>query len=887
MPLLATRFYVPSIPNGLIPRPRLINQLNQAANYRLTLISAPAGFGKTTLAVEWRKLYPDYELAWLSLDETDNEPVRFLNYLVGSLKNFVPEICKDILALLNTPQPLSIESALTLLINSIAEFIAQQKIDNLFLVLDDYHVIDHKLVHTALTFLIERMPPEMHLIITSRVDPMLPLHRLRARGQLLEIRSTDLRFNLSETTLFLEQNTKRKLEPALIDQLSTRVEGWAVGLQLASLWLRNSQNGDNVLNSFSGSNRFVLEYLAEEVLNRQPEPLRTFLLETSLLDRFNDELAGFVTGIEDSSEIVSRLEQANLFLVSLDNNENWYRYHLLFAEFLRHRLKREKPERIVELQLRASEWFERQGLLYEAIEYSLAARDFAAVARLIDQAARSVTNEADYYLLERWISRIPEEFILHYPEICRMHVINELLFKGVETGLEKFLDAIEMQVRAKNDLNRLGFAFYLRAQFARCKNDLAATIEYSEQALTLLNQDELQTRSMVFIAMAVVYLNNGVVDKALAVASEALVLARRSNSQINQLYTFLLLGDLYTLQGNLPTAIKNYKEVIKFAPQALPSPILAYLRLANIYLERNELELAEKYLKIGEEFVNSGGLNYVPLGNGVYGGLWWPQSYEVAGLQIYPAKINPYPPRERVIAQLEALKTRFNSFSPDPLKSEEWSHTRFGKNYKLLKPFDYQHEPEYLTLARVLIYQQKFAEAQALLTDLRHEAEAQNRQHSLIKILLLLALVAYSREKTVVVAGKLLQEALVLAESGGYIKVFIEEGKLLKQLLVQTLPLLGPTTDYAYKLLAVFPAERPEPSVRQAEIEPGGVAESLTERELEVLYLLGEGASNQEIADRLVVTLSTVKKHLANIFDKLNSTNRTQVIIRARELGLL
>ena len=480
--ILSTKLYVPPTRSRLVERPHLFELIEHGVARKLTLISAPAGFGKTTLLAEWyRQSHRQSALAWLSLDEGDNDLVRFLGYLVAAIRPFTIDQGEAAQQQLYRVQPLAAENVLTALINSVTAFFPQRDQPELILVLDDYHMIGNQAVNAAIAFLLEHMPPQMHLVIASRLDPMLPLHRLRVRDQLVEVRAAQLRFSQEEVAEFINGVSGLSLPPENLAQLAAQIEGWVAGLQLAALSLKGVQDSTSFIKAFSTSNRFILEYLAEEVLSRQSAQTRTFLLQTSLLDRFNAKLVEAVTGQPCRHEDLVRLEQANLFLIPLDDHAEWYRYHNLFAEFLRHRLGQEQPEQWIALHQRASQWFEKQGWFYEAVQHALAAPDFELAARLIEEAAWPLIIRGEYALLDDWLQQIPLTTLYQNPDLC-LCAAWEKLFKGQAVGYEKLLEAAEQHSQAENNRARLERIAYLRGLFTSVETELLPVVTTNEKA---------------------------------------------------------------------------------------------------------------------------------------------------------------------------------------------------------------------------------------------------------------------------------------------------------------------------------------------------------------------------------------------------------------------
>lgn len=916
--LLTTKLFIPHTRSFLVSRARLFELLEKGAEHKLTLICAPPGFGKTMLVAEWHQTYQEQPLAWLSLDETDNEPVRFLSYLVAAFAAFAPDKFEVILSHLATPQPVGVEAVLTTLINALTSLIAEQDLKRLSLVLDDYHLIQNKLIHEAVTFLLNHLPPGLHLIIISRSDPLLPLHRLRAQNQLLEIRAAELRFRLAETMALIVQDPelKQSLAKEDIARLTARTEGWAVGLQLALIWLRGRENRAEALQTFSGNNRFVLEYLAEEVLGRQPAPLRTFLLETSLLERFNASLASAVTGLEWNEEDLAELEQANLFLVPLDDQGEWYRYHQLFAEFLQHRLKREASSRLAELHVRASQWFEQNKLMGEAINHAMAALDFHRAARLVEQIAWPMILRGEHLTLDRWLAKIPAEVMYAYPELC-FYTCFDFILKGRLSGYEKLLEVTEQGYKVVNDRDKLAQFLMLKVQLARCQNNLVATLQFAEQALKLIKAEDLTSRTIVELARTQAYLNHGEITQAVTAYKAFLPQFEQKENVYGGFLACFTLADLYLWQGQLHDALATYHQTFQLDPQFPQFSTIIYLRLANIHLEWDEIELAENYLSKAEEVAKNWEQSHIQVGYFIFGGVWWPDGDQLPVLDWSNAgneRIEQYW-QDNFKAQFKTFKTRFERKKVEAriIELEKWCKTAFPGGYTALpRPLEYQCEPQYLTLARVLMRQHKFEDAFSLLAELKQQAQNRGRRHSLIKIGILMALAqhlsnvgATGGDAQVQPALLRLREALTLAEEGGYVLTFLEEGEVMRGLLLRVKTLLAGEErllQYVGKLLRAFGSEQAEevsglasgvssltrvPNSNASGTSRQDLTEALSERELEVLRLIASGASNQEIAGQLVVTLSTVKKHLTNIFGKLGVTSRTQALLRAQELALI
>ena len=495
--LLTTKFYVPQTHPNLVPRPRLSERLREGMGRKLTLISAPAGFGKTTLLSEWRMIHLESEraLAWVSLDGGDNDPARFLSYLVGALRTVEAGVGEAALVALSSPQPRPIEAVVTALVNDLAAIPR-----DFALVLDDYHAVEAPPVHDVVGFLIEHMPPQMHLIISSRTDPPLPLARLRARGQLAELRAADLRFTVDEAAAFLNDVMGLALAARDVAALEARTEGWVAGLHLAALSMWGREDAAGFVSAFTGSNRHVLDYLAEEVLERQPEGVRTFLLETSVLDRLSGPLCDVVAGSSDGQEMLEALEKANLFIVPLDDERRWYRYHHLFSDFLRHRLRRIQPDGVLGLHRRAAEWYESHGFVEDAIGHALAAGDEGRAARLVEQNTEAVVMRSEGATLLRWLEALPEELVRSRPRLSVGYAIASL-FGGRLDVVEPLLQDAERALEGSPEVSAEsppqtgaggwladipGCIAVIRGDLARMRGDVPRATELARRALVRL-----------------------------------------------------------------------------------------------------------------------------------------------------------------------------------------------------------------------------------------------------------------------------------------------------------------------------------------------------------------------------------------------------------------
>ena len=623
-PILATKLYIPPPRPKVVLRPRLIVLLNEGLSLsrKLTLISAPAGFGKTTLVSEWVNqkaeggkqkdelgeavfqpssliIHPS-KVAWLSLDEGDNEPVRFLVYLIAAVQTIAADLGAGVMAALQSPQPPLIESILMALLNEITTLA-----DNFILVLDDYHVIDSQAVDQALTFLVEHLPPQMHLVIATREDPHLPLARLRARDQLTELRAADLRFTLFEIAEFLNQVMGLKLSAEDITALETRTEGWIAGLQLAAISMQGHKDAVGFVKSFAGSHHFVLDYLVEEVLEQQPESIQTFLLRTSILERMCGSLceAVLLAPAGSGQETLEYLEHANLFIVPLDNDRHWYRYHHLFRDLLRKRWGQSRtPESIAELHIRASQWYEDNGLEIESFQHAVAADAVERAARLVEGKGMPLQFRGALALVLHWLESLPAAVLDARPALWVMFA-SVLSMTGqlatVEPKLQAAEAALQVQRSAEPDdktRNLIGHIAAIRALLAAVQNQPETVIAQSHRALEFLSPDNLAVRTATIWKLGIAYQLLGDRPAASRAYTEAISISQASGNIIINISATTFLGFIQEMENQLYLAAETYRRILQLVgnpPQSTASE--AYLGLARIFYEWNDLDAAQEY----------------------------------------------------------------------------------------------------------------------------------------------------------------------------------------------------------------------------------------------------------------------------------------------------
>lgn len=926
--LLETKLYRPQWSADLVSRPRLIYRIN--LQRKLTLVSAPAGFGKTTLLAEWIAAVPNCPVAWVSLDPSDNDPAVFWTYLITGLQNIQPGLGERSLLLLQSPQPPPIESVLMTLLNELtaveAEFV---------LILDDYHAIATQAIHDGIGFLLSHLPPQMHLIIASRADPPFALARLRSHGALTELRVSDLRFTPNEAAAFLNQVMGLEISAADVTALEKRTEGWIAGLQLAALSMQGRTDLPGFIAAFSGDDRYIVDYLLEEVLQRQSDRVRHFLLQTAILDRLSGSLCDAVTKQTDGQDMLVTLERGNLFLIPLDNKRQWYRYHHLFADVLQSHARMEWPEHLPRLHERASEWYEQNELFSAAIRHALAAQDFERAADLIEQVWPTMRKRQQESTVLGWLKVLPDLLIRDRPVLSLVYALVclnsgqigevEARLQDAERGLAQFEATLPDNLSPAHAAQRLGISEVryqslpasianARAYRAQALGDFANTITYAQQALALLPIADEYERGTTAAILGLAYWASGNAEAAHRSFTEGLqAFQKLGGIQITVSATFIL-ANMQMAQGLLQTAIATCEQTLQLAGQQ-PGPIWLgtaelHLALSELYYEQGDLATANQLLLKGEslrEQISISGADY----------MWWLVKAQLTAAQgdldqaldqlqeaarLY--RRSPVPD----VRPVEALKVRWWLQQGKLRESLDWLQE---SGLSVDDPPSYLREYEHLTLARVAMAQRHSERSIAqykhnstdevihpvigLLTRLLTAAEAQDRTGSMIKILVILAL-AREAEGNIAAAISSLERALTLAESEGYVRIFAEHGAPMVRLLREAMT-RGITPTYTQRLLTILETwgqqpKAPSPlpvslSLSKGSPAPQPLIEPLSQRELEVLRLLTTELTGPEIARELVVALSTVRTHTKRIYSKLNVTNRRAAVKRAVELELI
>ena len=900
--LLQTKLYIPPARPELVSRPRLIERLNAGLHRKLTLVCAPAGYGKTTLVSAWLRSI-DQPLTWISLDEGDNDLVRFLNYLVTAFRQVDAEIGQTVQHLLEAPQLPSVEALLTELINDILT-----RSSSFVLVLDDYHTITELGVHEAVRFLLERQPPQIHIVVVSRQDPPLPLSRLRGRGQITEIRQSDLCFTLEEATTFLNQSMGLRLETSQVAALGTHTEGWITGLHMAALALQSQRTDGGThsvarfIDSFSGRHHFVLDYLTDEVLRHQPEPIYRFLLRTCILERMCgslcdalvNEVAGDNGTFASNQQILEYLQQANLFVMPLDDERRWYRYHRLFAELLRARLQETEPDQVAELHLRAATWYDQNVLPAEAIHHALAVPDFDLAAGVIERAILKIStwSSVSTATFMGWMDALPGEVVRVRPWL-RLFASRVFYVTGQRAAAEHALRELEDSLReepALPDAERiLALAVSDRASYAAVRGDVQQAIRFARQALTQLPQDDAGTRIRVTSILGLSSLRAGDVKDAERAFSEAIATAQAAGMGFPAVPLVCNLADVHFVQGQLRQAIQDCEQAVQLGTvDGTPiQPVgFAHLELGKILYEQNDLSSAEQHLLKGLTLLQKGQITIgLETGYAILAQIRQAQGDAAGALAAIDQAVQITQGND--IARLSTLTSAYRAriwLAQDRLDLA----TRWAHDYWHNDEVEYLRELEDLTLARVLLAQGESTKALALLGTLLASAEAAGRWGGVIEALALRALAQHATGDS---DGALetLVRALEIAEPEGYVRLFVDAGQPMAELLRRA-SVHGLEVNYVNKLLGACQPSGPRQArsgVAHPTPQQTALIEPLTDREIEVLLCLAEGLSNAEIAQRLFISLPTVKSHTRNIYGKLGVHSRKEAVTRARELGIL
>jgi LuxR family maltose regulon positive regulatory protein len=887
--ILKSKISLPVKRNHLVVRSRLHALLSGAMRQgrKLILISAPAGFGKTTLVLDWLAS-EDIPAAWYSLDEADSDPARFLTYLVTALQTVISGVGDGALAALQSSQSISTSDVLLTLLNELSS-----TEDAFLLVLDDYHAVDSPAVDELLVFLVEHMPQSVHLVITTREDPALPLARLRAKNQLTEIRAADLRFSEAEAAEFLDQVMGLHLSAEDIAILDKRTEGWVVGLQLAALSMQGKTDTGEFIRSFSGANQFVLDYLLEEVLNKQPESMQEFLLHTSILNRLSSSLCDALNTNTSAEEMLDQLERANLFVIPFDDERKWYRYHHLFRDLLRQRLSQKySKEEIAQTHIRASEWFEQNGEVGEAFQHAMSAADVERAARLLEQNWLDMDETFQSGTWLRWVKQLPASVKRLRPVLLTQigwsymdagnAILSESSLRDAEASLKRPL--AEMVIVEKEQFRslpaRIAFA---RAYNAQTQNRFEDVVRYVETAMDIIPHEDQYMQAQASSILSTTYWASGELGKSFELMSNWVDAAQQAGNIVFAVAASFGKADILITQGRLRDAMQVYQTALSLAAEHGAEQHTAHhhLGLGLLHHEMGEDEPAAHHLQKAFELGRQTTI------------VDWMYRKSLAQAYLKESEGDLRSALELLndaqrfyvrtpipnLRPVEAMQARIHIKQNQLNKAQAWAH-QSGLSLQD-KPI-FLNEFGYLTFARIMLAEnqndQHFQTMLQMLESLLKQAESQNRLRSRIDILITQALAFSAKDSAKALAA--LEQALTLAEPEGYLRLFVDEGKPMAELLSKFKS--SKLQQYANTILAAL-----TPSLHPSSFSIQPLIDPLSDRELEVLRLIAQGLSNQEITQKLVVALSTVKGHNLRIFAKLQAKSRTEAVARARELGLL
>ena len=877
-PVLATKLYPPPLRADRVERPRLIKQLRENNSRKLTLVSAPAGFGKTTLIREWLE-EQNTPFVWYQLDEADSDPARFMTHLMSGMSQQVSDLDIEIEGLFQGQGLPSPSSVFTEFINVISTIQGR-----IVIVLDDYHRLDSPYLDEGISFLLEHQPPELHLVIITREDPDLPLSRLRGRGMLTEIRANNLRFTADEIAIFLRQTMGLSLDQSAIDQLNQRTEGWIAGLQLAGLSLVGRGDTSSIIDNFRGDDRYVVDYLMTEVLNQQSDELQDFLLKTSILETLSSGICNHLLGRDDSDRILSKIDSANLFLVPLDNRRQTYRYHHLFADLLQHQLKLRYDEGMIQgLHRGASDWYHEQGDALSSIHHALHANDYVLAADLTSHYRLKFLKTGEWFTMGRLLRQLPPYFLESYPDLALARAW-EMLASAKMSDLVDYLDKLASRL---SDPHLISEAAILQGYIMLWRNQPQAAIEHSQRALHTLELDNDFLHSFALNNLGFAYRAANRLDEALEVFQEVERLYGETQSLIHVRMTVNALADIHIMRGDFVQAKQVFQSALdRYSDRGHPPRMmgLLYLGLGNIYYEWNQLDLAEHYISRAI----SGWSETDRVKEVINGHLSIAFVYQAQG------KVEEAQQSMRIAVDMlnllvdDALKIYFTAYQARlDLLQGRWTAVEAWANSL---PLDIENpaindftQYSYLTLIRWWLKDNKsetLQQVQTILHSMIELADKTGRSALKAEALLLHAMLAQTFGESSLATDYLVNS---LREGHQFKRLYITEGESIRSLLEtiakhKNLPTA--LSQHVNDLLSAISTTPPNASV-------SSLVEPLTERELDVLHQLAQGKSNQQIAKILFVSVGTVKTHARHIYEKLEVNNRTHAVARARELGLL
>jgi LuxR family transcriptional regulator, maltose regulon positive regulatory protein len=904
--LIHTKLHLPFIRAEVVHRPRLQKRIMEGLRGPLTLITAPAGFGKTTLVASCISSC-GLPAAWLSLDKSDNQDGRFLTYLVAALQKVNPSAGNEAEKLLKAVQPASPEIVLTSLINELDVANVETA-----LVLDDYQLIDSRAVHDDVSFLLEHCPQSFHILIVTRSDPPLPLARLRGRGQTVELRAVDLRFTGQEAAQFLNDVMQLQLDSESVKALADRTEGWIAGLQMAALSMRDREDVLGFIKGFSGTSRYILDYLLEEVLARQTPEIQRFLLYTSILDRLSAQLCDAVLSIDASDSIfhvssasmLEYLERENIFLVPLDDQRIWYRYHHLFADLLRTELQKSLViQGIAQLHLRAALWFEQNGSTLEAIHQASLASDFDRVERLIEQNYFELMNHGEMISIKFWTKKLSKELIYSRPRLCIYEALSRSWFGQLDEA-DVLLKEAEKRIRSQHSdpemHSMLGFLIYVQSRVAALHGNMRRAIALNLSARDNTPADNLAMQLTIGITLGLEYFLDGDFIRAVKTLEKVIEWGYSFNDITDGIAAYGILARLYALQGRLHKAYEQHQKAEQWLNMATGSHLgakgLIEVGIADVLYEWNDLNAALVHIEQG--------LDLIPL--------WGKTDDMVMALttlsRIHFAQGNRHSASEAMEKAIQLIQAcgvfsearnavetaqiRFFLAHGDRRSAAQWADSFEQNSHQKMDdlddPFRFRDEAVQIARVRVFMAQNKLDDAMGLISTLEENAQSFGRIGRLIEIKILKAL-SMQKMGNIVRANNALAESLALAEPEGYLRVFLDEGQPIQMLLNQwvTCTTTNPLHKYATRLSSQLDAELQLRTDREKPSPANNFIDPLSARELEVLKLMALGRTNQEIARLLVVAPGTIKAHAASIYRKLDVANRTEAVARARQFGLL
>ena len=872
--ILATKLHIPSWSDNAVSRPRLLALLNTGVRdqRKLTLVSAPAGYGKTTLIAEWYHLLPEgVHGAWLSLDEADNDLLRFLGHWLAAFQNVAPAVGDKVRSLLEIPQLPPVDHLMDELINDLSSLERPT-----LLTLDDYHVITNATIHQAVAYFLDHLPAQVHLVMTTRADPSLPLARMRARGQMTEIRAQDLRFTWEEGRQFFGRISALDLTDETLIALDERNEGWAAGLQLAALALQHQSNPAAFVETFRGSHRYVLDYLAEEVIRQLGEPTRAFLMQTSILERFNAEVCAALTGREDSLAVIAQLEQANLFVIPLDDERRWYRYHRLFVDYLRSLLSKVERQALCR---QASIWHEENDFTAEAVRYALESGDPEFTANVIGRALAKETtwSQGDLAQWLTWLDGLPAQVYPSRPQLS-LNVSRVLYLSGRFDQAEALLIQTEEMLQSgelKQETEQMiALAELYRGSIASVRGDFEQTVQRTEYALARIPRENHLAYARGYFSLGMAYEIADQTGQAAQNYLKSSAEAREAGVLFLAMHALCAAAQVQIKQGRLHQAEQSCQIAIQYAQGARLYPLgLAWSILGGIAIERNDLSTAERYLSEGIALSRQGGLmDDVVLG----------EAY-LARLRVYQGEL---PVALKALENIKVLMTSFGVQRMEILAGAVLARlnlilgqvdvaVKWVEGYRLHRE-QFSREFEELTFARTLLATGALDELPSIVHPILNKAVAAERTQTVIEAMILLSQYHLARRE-VEPALEWLEKSLRLANPEGYLRIYLDEGKALMGLFPRV---RHAAPELVNLILGQQQVElAPQPSLGETLLDP------LSQQEIRVLKLIVEGKSNQEIAEELVISVGTAKWHVHNVLQKLGASNRPQAIARARELG--